>query len=74
MKGRHFKSVPQVLDDYLRAKRLEGARQLLDVLQARERYHFRDLSTADETWVDLDVKPGTIWLPADAELPVRDIR
>jgi hypothetical protein len=50
--------VPHFLDDDLRAKRLEGARQLLDVLQAQERYHFRDLITGDETWVDFDMKPG----------------
>jgi transposase len=37
MKGRHFKWVPHFLDDYLRAKRLEGARQLLGVLQAQDR-------------------------------------
>jgi hypothetical protein len=30
-----------------------------------------DLITGDEIWVYLDMKPGTIWLPADAELPVR---
>jgi hypothetical protein len=50
---------------------LEGVRQLLDVLQAQERCHFRDLILGDEAWVYLDMKPGTIWLPADAELPVR---
>jgi hypothetical protein len=32
---------------------------------------FRDLITGDETWVHLDIKPRTIWLPAGAELPVR---
>jgi hypothetical protein len=58
-------------DDDLRAKRLEGARQLLDVLQAQEICDVRDLITGDETWIYLDMKPGTIWLPADAELPVR---
>jgi hypothetical protein len=71
MKSQHFKWVPHLLDDDLRAKRLEGARQLLDVLQAQERCHFRDLITGDETWVCLDMKPGTVWLPADAELLVR---
>jgi hypothetical protein len=50
---------------------LEGVRQLLDVLQARERCHFQDLMTGGETWVYLDMKPGTIWFPADAELTVR---
>jgi hypothetical protein len=71
MKSRHFKWVPHFLDDDLRAKRLEGARQLLDVLQTQERCHFRDLIPGDETWVYLDMKPGTIWLPADADIPVR---
>jgi hypothetical protein len=71
MKSRHFQWVPLFLDDDLRAKRLEGARQLLDVLPAQERCHFRDLITGDETWVCLDMKPGIIWLPADAELPIR---
>jgi hypothetical protein len=71
MKSRYFKWVPYFLDDDLRAKRLEGAEQLLDVLQARERCHFRDLVTGDETWVYLDRKPGIIWLSADAELPVQ---
>jgi hypothetical protein len=33
-KDRHFKWVPHFLDDDLTAKRLDGARQLLDVLQA----------------------------------------
>jgi hypothetical protein len=37
MTGRHFNWVPHFLDDDLGAKRLEGARQLLDVLQAQER-------------------------------------
>jgi histone-lysine N-methyltransferase SETMAR len=71
MKIRHFKWVPHFLGDDLRAKRLDGAQQLLDVLQAQKRCHFRDLIPGDETWVYLDVKPGAIWLPADAELPVR---
>jgi hypothetical protein len=31
-KSRHFKWVPHFLDDDLRAKRLDGARQLLDVV------------------------------------------
>jgi hypothetical protein len=62
MKSRHFKRIPHFLDDDadLRAKRLEGARQLLDVLQAHKRCHFRDLITGDETWVCLDMKPWTI--------------
>jgi hypothetical protein len=49
MKRQHFKWVPHLLDDDLRAKRLKGAQQLLDVLQAQERCHFRDLITGDET-------------------------
>jgi hypothetical protein len=32
MKGRHFKWLPHFLDGDLRAKRLEGGRQILDVL------------------------------------------
>jgi hypothetical protein len=60
-----------LLDNDLRGKRLEGAQQLLDALQAQERCHFRDLITGDETWVYLDMKPVIIWLPVDAELPVR---
>jgi hypothetical protein len=71
MKSRHFKWIPHFLDDNLRTQQLEGARQFLDFLQAQERYHLRDLITEDETWVYLDLKPGTVWLPADAELPVR---
>jgi hypothetical protein len=59
-----FKWVSHFLHD-LRATRLEGAQQLLDILQAQERCHFRDLLTGDETWVYLDMKTGTIWLPAD---------
>jgi hypothetical protein len=58
-------------DDNLRAKWLEGTRQLLDILQAQERCHFRDLITWDETWVYIDMKPGTVWLRADAEQSVR---
>jgi hypothetical protein len=60
MKSRHFKWVPHFLDDDLRAKRLEGARQLLDVLQTQERCYFRDLITGDETPVSLDMKPRTL--------------
>jgi hypothetical protein len=70
MKSRHLKLVPHFLDDDLRAKQLEDVRQLLDVLQAEEKCHSRDLITGDETWVFLDIKPVTIWLPIDAELPV----
>jgi hypothetical protein len=66
MKSRHFKWVPHFLDDYLRAKDLESARQLLDILQAQEKCNFRDLMTGNETWVSLDMKPKIIWLPADA--------
>jgi hypothetical protein len=36
MKSRHFKWALLFLDEDLRAKRLEGARQLLDVLQEQE--------------------------------------
>jgi hypothetical protein len=71
MKNQHFKWVPHFLDDDLRAKRLEGIRQLRDVLQAQDRCQFRGLISGDETWVSLDMKPGTIWYPADAELPIR---
>jgi hypothetical protein len=50
MESRHFKWVPRFLDDDdLRTKRLDGARQLLDVLQLQEKCHFRDLITGDET-------------------------
>jgi hypothetical protein len=63
--GNHF------LDDDLRARQLEGARQLLDVLQAHQRCNVRDLITGNETWIYLDMKPGIIWLPADAELAAR---
>jgi hypothetical protein len=71
MKSRHFKRLLHFLDGDWRVKRLEDARQLLDILQAQERCHFRDLIPGDETWVSLDMKPGAVWLPADSELPVR---
>jgi hypothetical protein len=70
MKNQHFKWVPHFLDDDLRAKRLKGAQQLVGVLEAQGRCPFRDLITGNETWVYLAMKPETIWLPADAELPV----
>jgi hypothetical protein len=60
MKSRNFKWVPHFLNADLRAKRLQGAGQLCDIPQAQERCHFRDLITGDETWVYLDMKPGTI--------------
>jgi hypothetical protein len=56
---------------WLRANQLEGVRQLLDVLQTQERCYFRDLITGDETWVSFDMKPRTIWFPADVESLVR---
>jgi hypothetical protein len=71
MKSRHFKWLPHFLDNDLRAKRLEGAQQLLDVLQRQERCLFRDLITEDKTRVYFGMKPGAIWFPADAELLVR---
>jgi hypothetical protein len=71
MKSQHFKGITHFLDDDLRVKRLEDARQLLDVLQAQERCHLRDPITGDETWIYFDMKPGTVSLPADTELPVR---
>jgi hypothetical protein len=71
MKSRHSKWVPHFLDDDLRVKRLEGTRQFLDVLPIQRRCYFRDLITGDKTWVYLDMKPGTIRLPTDAELPIR---
>jgi hypothetical protein len=40
MKSRRFKWVPHFIDDDLRAKRLECARQLLDILQAQEKCFF----------------------------------
>jgi hypothetical protein len=66
-----FQMDSSFLDDDLRAKRLKGARQLLGVLQAQERCHFRDLITGDETWVYPNIKSESIWLPDDAELPIR---
>jgi hypothetical protein len=60
LKSQHFKWVPHFLDDDLRTERLDGTRQLLDVLQAQQRCHFQDVITGDETWVCLDMKPGTI--------------
>jgi hypothetical protein len=70
-KIRHFKWVPHFLNNDLRPKRLEGIRQLLGVFSAQERRHFRGLITGDDTWVCLDMKPGIVWLPAGAELPIR---
>jgi hypothetical protein len=60
MKSRHLNRVRIFLDDDLRAKRLEGARQPHDVLKAPERCHFRDLIIRNETLVDFDMKPGAI--------------
>jgi hypothetical protein len=71
MKSRHFKWVPLFVDDALRVKRWEDDRELLDVLDAQNKCHVRDLITGSETRTYLDVKLGTNWLPADAELPVR---
>jgi hypothetical protein len=60
MKSRRFKWVPHFLDDDLRAKRLEGSRQLVDALQTQGRRHFRDLIPGDGAQVYLDMKPGTL--------------
>jgi hypothetical protein len=49
MKSLYFNWVPHFLDDDLRVERLEGARQLLDALQAQAGCHFRDLMTGDGT-------------------------
>jgi hypothetical protein len=36
------------------------AQQLLDVLKAQEKCHFRDMITGDETWVYFDMKPRAV--------------
>jgi hypothetical protein len=71
MKSQYFKWVPHFLDDNLRPKRLDGARQLLEVLQGQKKCNFRDLITGDETWVSLHMKLATISLSAGAKPPVR---
>jgi hypothetical protein len=68
-KSRYFKWVPHFANGNLRAKRLESVEELLDVLRSQENCHFRDLTIGDETWVDLDMKPGTVWPSADTKLP-----
>jgi hypothetical protein len=61
MKSRHFKWVPHFLDDDLRTKRLEGPRQLLDVMQPQEKCPFRDRITGDETWVLSNIRISRVF-------------
>jgi hypothetical protein len=59
-KSRHFKWVRCMLTDELRQKRIEGARTLLNVLEAQQRIEFRDIKTGDESWIYLNMAPNSI--------------
>jgi hypothetical protein len=61
-KNRHFKWVPSMLTDKLRQTRIEGARTLLNVLEAQQRIGFRDIITGDESWIYLNMTPNSIWI------------
>jgi hypothetical protein len=60
MKSRYFKWVSHFLSDDLRAKRLKGAQQRLDVLKGQDKCRFRDLMTGDKTGVYFDMRLRTI--------------
>jgi hypothetical protein len=64
-KSRHFKWVPYMLTEELRQKRVDGARTLLNALEAQQRIEFRDSVTGDEGWIYLHMSPNSIWIGAE---------
>jgi hypothetical protein len=70
-KSWHFKSVPYMLTKELGRKRVDGARTLLDALEAEQRIEFRDIVTGDESWIYLQMSPNSIWIGAEEIAPTR---
>jgi hypothetical protein len=64
-KNRHFKWVPYMLTEELRQKRFDGARTLLDGLEAKQRIEFCDIVTGDESWIYLYMNPNSTWIGSD---------
>jgi hypothetical protein len=64
-KSRHFKWVPYMLTEELRQKRVDGARTLLDALEAQQRIGFRDVIAGDESWIYLHISVNSIWIGAE---------
>jgi hypothetical protein len=55
----------------LREKRVDGARTLLDVLEAQQRIVFRDIVTDNESRIYLHMSPNSIWIGAEETAPTR---
>jgi hypothetical protein len=70
-KSWHFKWVPYILTEELRQKRIDGARTLLDALEAQQRIAFRDIVAGDESWIYLHMSPNSIWIGAEETASTR---
>jgi hypothetical protein len=70
-KSRHVKWVPWILTGEFRQKRIDGARTLLDALEAQQPIGFRDIVTGDESWIYLQMSPNSIWIGAEETAPTR---
>jgi hypothetical protein len=70
-KSWHFKWVPYILTEELRQNRIDGARTLLDALEAQQRIGFRDIATGDESWIHLHISPNSFWIGAEETASTR---
>jgi hypothetical protein len=59
------------LTEALSQKQGDGARTLLDALEAQQRIEFRDIITGDESWIFLHMSPNSIWIGAEETAPIR---
>jgi histone-lysine N-methyltransferase SETMAR len=59
------------LTEELRQKQVDGARTLLDTLEAPQRIERRDIVTGNESWIDLHISPNSIWIGAEKTAPAR---
>jgi hypothetical protein len=59
------------LRDELREKRVDGARTLLDALEAQWQIRFRDIVTGNESWIYLYMCPNSIWIGIEETAPTR---
>jgi len=69
MKNRHFKWVPHLLTEDLKAKRSTEAGKLLKILRREQANGWNGIITGDESWIYLSNQPGGVWLEADSPLP-----
>jgi hypothetical protein len=62
LKSRHLKWVPFMWTEEHPQKRVDGARTILDTLEAQQRIGFREIVTGDESWIYLQIRLDSIWI------------